>query len=167
MDLSVSTDAADKLETDVVVLLFFSDERPLKGASGLVDWRLNGGISRLIETMRVTGDKGETTLIAPQGRIKGEKIMLVGLGDSSRIKKRDIENTAIMILEKLIKIGARKVSIAIPSKRFSSIDSGNTLSSLMKGLMYLGNATRHLQATLLVEDEDVDTARQIVNGSRE
>lgn len=167
MNLSVSTEAADKLETDVVVLLFFSDERPLKGASGLIDWRLNGGISRLIETRRITGDKGETTLIAPQGRIRGEKIMLIGLGSSSQIKPLDIERTAIMILEKLIKIGARKVTIAAPPKRFSTMDSEKAIASLVKGMMYSGNAARHIQATLLVEDRDVETVNQIVRAAAE
>ncbi|MBE9503848.1 MAG: hypothetical protein IME96_06715 [Proteobacteria bacterium] len=165
MKFKVSSKDVDKFETDAVVLLFFSDEKPLKGASGLVDWRMNGSISKLLESEMVSGDKGETTLVVPQGRIKGGKIMMVGLGDSSRFKARDLENIAPVIVEKLVHIDAKKVIIAIPLKKLSSIKSGKTVSSLMKGMKKSDKEGAKLQATLIVEDEDIETVKEILKES--
>ena len=46
----------DELRCEALALPFFSDERPLRGALGLVDWRLCGMVSSLIiEGMAQTG----------------------------------------------------------------------------------------------------------------
>src|SRR5438874_9265009 len=57
----------DQLEgaPEALVLPFFSDERPLRGAAGLCDWRLCGRLSRLLASGRVQGQWGETTLYPP------------------------------------------------------------------------------------------------------
>src|SRR4051812_50168900 len=50
---------------EALVLPFFSDERPLRGAAGLCDWRLCGRLSRLLLGGRGRGNWGETTLYPP------------------------------------------------------------------------------------------------------
>ena len=69
---------------DALILTFFSDERPLRGAAGLADWRLCGRLSRLIRRQRLTGKRGETLLLPPGRRLGWRRIMVFGLGDSSR-----------------------------------------------------------------------------------
>jgi hypothetical protein len=50
----------DQLENapETLVLPFFSDERPLRGAAGLCDWRLCGRLSRMLQAGRVAGQLG-------------------------------------------------------------------------------------------------------------
>jgi hypothetical protein len=73
----------DEAETREALLLpFFSDERPLRGAAGLADWRLNGRLSRLLKSRRATGAAGETLMMPPGRRLKFRRLMLFGLGDS-------------------------------------------------------------------------------------
>lgn len=69
---------------DALILSFFSDERPLRGAAGLADWRLCGRLSRLIRRQRITGKRGETLLLPPGRRLPWARILVFGLGDSSR-----------------------------------------------------------------------------------
>jgi hypothetical protein len=47
----------DSLEQvpETLVLPFFADERPLRGAAGLCDWRLCGRLSRLLQSSSVAG----------------------------------------------------------------------------------------------------------------
>jgi hypothetical protein len=66
---------------ELLVAPFFADERPLRGAAGLVDWRLCGRLSRLIASGRIQGELGETTLL-PAMRLAFQKVVLVGLGPS-------------------------------------------------------------------------------------
>jgi hypothetical protein len=62
MDVILSPERIDIQECDVLVTGFFSDERPLRGSTGWIDWRLNGILSRLLIEKRLTGGWKETTL---------------------------------------------------------------------------------------------------------
>jgi hypothetical protein len=67
---------------EALLLPFFTDERPLRGAAGLADWRLNGRLSRLIKAKRATGRSGETLMMPPGRRLRFQRLVLFGLGDS-------------------------------------------------------------------------------------
>ena len=45
--------------SDILVLSAFSDEQPLEGITGLVDWRLRGRLSRWFVNGFATGRWGE------------------------------------------------------------------------------------------------------------
>jgi hypothetical protein len=47
--LPVSLQSLDRLSVDVLVLGPFENERPLRGAAGYCDWRLNGRLSRMLK----------------------------------------------------------------------------------------------------------------------
>ncbi len=65
---------------DALVLTFFREERPLRGAAGLADWRLCGRLSRLIKMGRVRGEHGESLLMPCARRLPFRRILLLGLG---------------------------------------------------------------------------------------
>jgi hypothetical protein len=65
---------------DALVLTFFRDERPLRGAAGLADWRLCGRLSKLVKLGRVSGEAGESLLMPPGRRLPFQRIVLLGLG---------------------------------------------------------------------------------------
>ncbi len=69
--------------TEALVLSFFTDERPLRGVAALADWRLAGRLSRLLKAGKMTGARGEVTLLPPsRNRLPFERIVLFGLGES-------------------------------------------------------------------------------------
>ncbi len=73
----------DEVEGEGSLLLtFFSDERPLRGAAGLADWRLCGRLSSLIKRGKVSGSRGETLLFPPGRRLCFGRVLLFGLGAS-------------------------------------------------------------------------------------
>ena len=80
MDIILSNDSVDAQECDIVVTGFFLDEKPLRGSSGWIDWRLNGRLSRLIQAKRFTGEWKETVLIPSEGRLAGPVVLFFGLG---------------------------------------------------------------------------------------
>ena len=59
----------DALRYEAVALPFFEDERPLRGAAGLCDWRLCGRLSAILRGGRVTGALGELTLLPARPRL--------------------------------------------------------------------------------------------------
>ena len=154
MKIRVSTKSAGHIETEAVVLLFFQDERPLKGASGMVDWRMCGAISNMILSERISGEKGESILIAPSRKIKGKKILMIGLGISSEIDEEKIRKTGMEVINKLANIGVRNFSIAMPPKQFTSIEVSRMAAAILKGMKEAGIKDDKMFATLLVEKED-------------
>jgi hypothetical protein len=70
-------------EVDALALAFFGDERPLRGVAGLCDWRLSGRVSRLLRSGRLSGVRGEVTIMPPAGhRLPFGRIFHFGLGES-------------------------------------------------------------------------------------
>ena len=72
----------DETKRDCLVLSVFKDERPLRGAAGLADWRLCGRLSRLIKSNKVGAEARETLLLPASHRLAFSKIMWFGLGES-------------------------------------------------------------------------------------
>ena len=74
-------DDQDVTEADnILVLSAFSDDRPLRGLAGLVDWRLCGTLSRFIQSSKAIGDYGERVLLPSGGRLPHAKVLMMGLG---------------------------------------------------------------------------------------
>jgi hypothetical protein len=76
---------------DTVVLTAFSDERPLQGLTGLVDWRLCARLSRWIRAERISGARGDSLLFPGGHRLHGARVLWWGLGpraayDESRLR---------------------------------------------------------------------------------
>ena len=70
----------DQLEADIVAAFFFEEDRPLDGVAALLDWRLNGQISRMLQKGELAGREGERVLVRSNGKIKAEWVLLLGGG---------------------------------------------------------------------------------------
>jgi hypothetical protein len=70
----------DGAEGEALVLTLFADERPLRGAAGLADWRMCGRLSRLIKQGKLAGRRGETLMLPPGRRLPFPRVILFGLG---------------------------------------------------------------------------------------
>lgn len=72
----------DETARDCLVLPVFRDDRPLRGAAGLADWRLCGRLSRLLKTNKATADAGEQMMLPPGRRLRFKRVLWFGLGDA-------------------------------------------------------------------------------------
>jgi hypothetical protein len=72
----------DEAKRDCLVLPVFKDDRPLRGAAGLADWRMCGRLSRLIKASKASADAGETMMLPPGRRLPFSRIVWFGLGDA-------------------------------------------------------------------------------------
>jgi hypothetical protein len=71
----------DRIESDVAVAGFFSDERPLRGGAARADWRLCGGLSKRIVKGDLSGESGEALLIGCGRALRAPRLLVLGLGD--------------------------------------------------------------------------------------
>lgn len=71
---------ADCLPGDSVVALYYSDQRPLAGPAALLDWRLDGQLTRMLLDGQIKGKAGEHVLMQGNGKLKADWVLFVGGG---------------------------------------------------------------------------------------
>ena len=89
----------DEGTRDCLVLPVFRDDRPLRGAAGLVDWRLCGKLSRLLKDDRASAARGETMMMPPGRRLKFRRILWFGLGDAKGYDEKRFRSDLAWILD--------------------------------------------------------------------
>ena len=134
MDVILSTKEIDVQECDVLVTGFFQDERPLKGSSGWMDWRLNGMLSRFLIEKRLTGDWQETTLIPSQGRVMPRMILLLGLGKVKEYSYLRLRELSPYLLETLKKLNTSNLCLSLPYEESYNVDCGKLVEVLIEGI---------------------------------
>ena len=158
MDVEIKgADQVRKLDVDALLLLFFSNEKPLKGASGFTDWRMDGFISRLIISGMVTGARGEITLIDPDRKIRTRSLLLVGLGESLSFTEKSIANGVLKAVLKLKGIKARSFAIALPSEKLIKGKSPPVTAAILDRIKKEIKDDRDL--TFAVDEKAVDKVK--------
>lgn len=72
-----------RVRVELAIVGFFEEERPLRGAAGLADWRLCGTLSRLIRAGRLSGARGDAALMSSGGGLRAPRVLVLGLGPES------------------------------------------------------------------------------------
>ena len=80
VQLELTRRGPETIEADIVVVGFFSDDRPLRGAAGRLDWRLCGQLSEHLSSGRLDGGTGSAALLPGSGPIAAARVLLLGLG---------------------------------------------------------------------------------------
>jgi hypothetical protein len=100
---------------ELLVAPFFADERPLRGAAGLCDWRLCGRLSRLLASGRLAGGLGETTLL-PAMRFSFDKLVLFGLGPSEAFDEERFREAARGIRTLAARMKVSRYALPLPGR---------------------------------------------------
>jgi hypothetical protein len=79
--LELTARPLERVESDVAVAGFFTDERPLRGGAARVDWRLCGGLSKRIVKGDLSGKSGEALLMGCGRALRSPRLLVLGLGD--------------------------------------------------------------------------------------
>jgi hypothetical protein len=106
----------DEADHDALLLPIFADERPLRGAAGLADWRLCGRLSRLIKKGRASGAQGETVMLPPGRRLRFARLVLFGLGDSRGYGEDRFRRDVRWIREVADKAGITDYALQVPGR---------------------------------------------------
>jgi hypothetical protein len=118
---------------DALVVPVWSDLRPLRGAAGLLDWRLCGRLSKMIRDGHVCGDAGEKLLLAT-GRIPWQRVLAVGVGESHAFGDEAFRNAIECCLLALHGIGARSIAMAFPGRDIDLIRPDRAMHGFLEAL---------------------------------
>ena len=79
----------------------------------MIDWRLCGRLSRLIESGTITGDADEKILFPTSGRLSVPRLFIYGWGTVTEAKANSAGRLAGMV-QMLDKVGVERVAFAFP-----------------------------------------------------
>ena len=71
---------ADVINGESVVALYFSDQKPLDGPAALLDWRLDGQLTKMLLNGDIEGRAGEHVMLQNNGKLKADWVLFVGGG---------------------------------------------------------------------------------------
>ena len=94
--LKPSLEAIDALTAESIAMCVTTDVRPLSGASGFLDWRMCGRLSRLLTGGKMTGEVGET-LMTSSNLPHIKRVFLFGFGPSDRVEVQCRDRFAHMV----------------------------------------------------------------------
>lgn len=138
-----------KIESEAVVVCFFEDVRPLKGAAGRLDWILCGSLSHLLLDKRLAGSAGDVALLTTQGKLPVPKLFLVGLGPSAEYTLAALGRAAHTAGASLVNAGVRSAVLEYCPPPDASDDA--VFTALQYGLQE-GIGERELSISLLAHD---------------
>ncbi len=158
MDLrfvSPSLRRLDEAATEVVVAGFFSDARPPQGLMGLMDWRLSGRLSRLLQRGWATGQLGEVLLTPGRPKLRFDKLLLFGLGARADFNERVYRGVIEKILSTLEGLRVRTAVVELPGRHVGAIDAERAVQILLE---CAGDRAAHDSWTLV---DDADAQRLV------
>jgi hypothetical protein len=122
----------DESARDSLVLPVFKDDRPLRGAAGLADWRLCGRLSRLLKSNRATAEAGETLLLPPGRRLRFSRILWFGLGDARGYSDERFRRDLARIVEVVIAAGAKDWALQAPGRASGLIGARRAVEIMLE-----------------------------------
>lgn len=112
-----------EIDADILALTLFEDERPLRGHAGMVDWRMNGELSRMIVNGYVSGREGEPLLISTDSRIPSPRILLFGIGDSKLFEPKRFQGLLTAFVRTISKLNLSRLAVTIPGSSLFSVEN--------------------------------------------
>lgn len=113
MNIETFSQNFDDLHSDTIVVPIFEDEKPPQDLAGLLDWRLNGFISRGLKDKTIKGSFGEATLIPIFSKISARRVLLVGMGQKSEFHLDKAKRLGMIMGQKISSMGTVDVATRI------------------------------------------------------
>ncbi len=146
-----SPTSSERTRVDLGVVPVFSDERPLLGLAGLIDWRGSGCLSAVLRSGFSSSEPREQVLVPCDRRLPVDRLVLVGLGPRESYDEARARAVAEQFVRVAIGLSAPTVLIALPTHGTHS--EGNP-SQLQRERTLTEVAFASLVASIEAHDEE-------------
>ena len=101
---------------DAICVPVWTDVRPLRGAAGLLDWRMCGRLSAMLSSGKVTGAEGEQTLFPSAHRLPWRLVLALGAGPRRDFSEKRFQASVRRGFDAAKGLGARRLALALPGR---------------------------------------------------
>jgi hypothetical protein len=105
---------ADQLPGDAVAVLYFEDQRPLRGPCAVLDWRLDGQLTRALLEGQLKGRAGEHVIFQNNAKLKSDWALFVGGGKWAGLGQATYAALVRHLLTISWRAGFRNLSLCLP-----------------------------------------------------
>ena len=134
VELIISSQPIDEQTSDLIAVGFFQDERPLRWEAGLIDRYMGGMVSLRLAQGFMTGQLGETTLIPANGRVRADKILFVGLGETEAFCYGRVRELAEHVVKTCLGLQVHDLVMAFPNPLEFGLDWSKLIEAMMEGI---------------------------------
>lgn len=135
----------DEAARDCLVLPVFKDDRPLRGAAGLADWRMCGRLSRLLKGDKATAEQGETMLLPPGRRLRFGRLLWFGLGEVKGYSDERFKTDLAWILSVVTKAGVKDWALQAPGRASGVIGARRAVELMLANEAVLAHSVTLLE----------------------
>jgi hypothetical protein len=135
LDVRLTQRFLDQLWCQAIVVFLFEDESLQKEYLSKINETLTSSLTPLIDTRFITGKRDELLLIAPQDRIKAEKLLFVGLGPISVYSGRILPAVARKLSSCLNGLNVYEFCIMVPPFDGRKEEYENFVKSIIRGIV--------------------------------
>jgi leucyl aminopeptidase len=118
---------------DALAVPVWSDVLPLRGAAGLLDWRLCGRLSQMIHDGRFSGAVGEKLLLATN-RVRWQRVLALGVGESGVFGEDHLRQAMDGCLEAVRRLGGHSLALALPGRDIDLIRPDRAMRGFLDAL---------------------------------
>lgn len=98
----------------LILCFYFEDDRPFNRLAGIIDWKVDCLLSRLIRDRRLCGDEGEIILFASEERFGRTPILICGMGQKRFFSLNTIKQITDNIVRRLDGMKIDNFAFALP-----------------------------------------------------
>ena len=103
---------ADSLPGESVVALYFADQKPIDGPAALLDWRLDGQLTKMLVDGEIQGRAGEHVMLQNNGKLNADWVLFVGGGKWHGLCEETHAALVRHMLSVAVQAGFKDVSLA-------------------------------------------------------
>jgi len=140
----------DETSAELLACTVWSEERPLRGLAGLLDWRMAGRLSALAASGFLRGDLGEVLMVPGRPALPFEKVLVFGLGTHAAFDDAAFRAVVVRLLRTLEGLRVRRAVVELPGRADGSIDAERAAQIVLE---CVGDSQDH-DAWWLVEEAD-------------
>jgi len=122
MKINITNQEITDFTGDIIIINLFEGVHTPGGATSTMDKALSGIISKLIRKDELSGKLGETVIVHTFGKIKADKVLIVGLGKTNDLNVEQIRKAAGAAIKRARKAGARKVGTIVHGAGIGGIE---------------------------------------------
>src|SRR5580704_11355863 len=112
----------DEANVELCACAIWTDERPIRGLGGLLDWRLGGRLTALLRSSFLRGELGETLLIPGKPHVPFEKVLVVGLGPRAAFDDAAFLEAILHMARAFEGLRVRRAVLELPGRASDAID---------------------------------------------
>jgi len=131
IELEVVEGPFSQISADTFVVPVPSNERPLRGFAGQLDWRLCGRISEALRAGTVSGAPHEALLLPAAPPLHATRLMLIGIGLAETQPGRGVQDAFRDLSSRLLALCAERAAVLLPA----AIDLVQDAESALRGCL--------------------------------